>query len=797
MHIPIGKLLFSLYLFLSLVHSHTINLSSSPLSPSNNSNLLTNLHSQSPEKFTVRLLNVIKSMMNDTIQNVALNETCRKSINFAIEDEKFRYITKLFRDSAKNKNDLGSFVDCIATDYIDNQNDTYASILKNITYLIFRVEKLSEKNSSSLSYYFHEGYVFGICTIKHCSDDEYIKVLKEFDVQSGYLFNLTNTTIEIINVNDYIANKYSKEFFIFLIPLYIAVFIIICSFYPKILVCLFGVCFFRKENTEVDIQETFMRNRQNTIQHNSDMLIDYNNKSEFINCFNHSVNVDELFVVKTEANNDSGLSFIKGLRGISLIYVLFGLVYLIILESPLKIYCQTQHKQLMRSILFNIIFIGTRFSPRFLFSLSGYVLCYKFISYLEDRSETEKFNQTQLLKKRRETYNNTSSLEFTKLVSNDTHELQLTNIIRYKDLFSFFYPQIYKLICYVFSVFFFYFSFYHMSTLFYDPNPFWIYLKKNIIKKESFFEVFRQIFMMNFFYRNQGLNVNVFWIIQNEISFFIISTVFIFILYKYQWRLDSFLIILTSFLIVVKVIFFLYFVKESSSLILSGTDSFRTFFINPGTNISYYFIGCYFGLVNYIIQKSITRKDILIQRKTSFTIPIKFVEFFQNQYLLKIGIISLITVSFMTFNCFVFTFLPQYTIERDFQAPRDSMSLLIDIYFIIDSDLMITLFFIILMGLSLIGENLIVPFLSQNFWLFFSRPYFTNIMLIYFSLYHILYHTESRIRLEMLTIIFYSMFCFCLHFLVATFMYVFIELPYKRLNKLITRRLVNKEEKIN
>jgi len=735
--------------------------------------------------------------MNDTIQNIPLNETCRKSISFAIEDEKFRYITKLFRDSAKNKNDLGSFVDCIATDYIESLNDSYESILKNITYLIFRVERLSEKNSSNLSYYFHEGYVFGICTIKHCSDDEYIKVLKEFDVQSGYLFNLTNTTIELINVNDYISNKYSKEFFIYLIPFYIAVIIIICSFYPKILICIFGVCFFRKGNTDVDIQETFIRNRQNTIQNNSEMLIDYNNKSEFINCFNKSVNVDELFLVKTDANNDSGLSFIKGLRGISLIYVLFGLVYLIILESPLKIYCQTQHKQLLKSILFNIIFVGTRFSPRFLFALSGYVLCYKFICFLEDRSETEKYNQTQLLRKRRETNNNCSSLEFTKLVSNDSIELHISNIIRYKDLFSFYYPQIYKIICYVFSVFFFYYSFYHMSTLLYDPNPFWIYLKKNIIREESISEIFRQIFMLNFFYKNPGLDVNVFWIIQNEISFFIIATVLIFILYKYEWRLDTFLISFTSLLIVMKVIFFLFFVKESSSLILSGTDSFRTFFINPGTNISYYFIGCYFGLVNYVIQKSITRKDISLQRKTSFTIPIRFVEFLQYRYLLKLGIICLLTVIFMTFNCFVFTFLPQYTIERDFQAPRNSISTLIDIYFIIDSDLMIILYLVVLIGLSLIGENLIVPFLSQNFWLFFSRPYFTNIMLIYLSLYHILYHTESRIRLEMLTIVFYSLFCFCLHFLVTTFMYVFIELPYKRLNKLITRRLIKKEEKIN
>ena len=95
----------------------------------------------------------------------------------------------------------------------------------------------------------------------------------------------------------------------------------------------------------------------------------------------------------------------------------------------------------------------------------------------------------------------------------------------------------------------------------------------------------------------------------NEIFFFIVGTILISIGYKYKLRIDIFIIITILCIFLLKTILY-------SSLAIAQNKNYLTidyytfdmglFSLTPLYNISYFFIGMYFGLINYSIQKGIT-----------------------------------------------------------------------------------------------------------------------------------------------------------------------------------------------
>ena len=76
-------------------------------------------------------------------------------------------------------------------------------------------------------------------------------------------------------------------------------------------------------------------------------------------------------------------------------------------------------------------------------------------------------------------------------------------------------------------------------------------------------------------------------------------------------------------------------------------------------------------------------------------------------------------------------------------------------------------------------------FFSHQYWGIISRPYFTCILLIDLLSFLVFYQSENRIKLELFNIFFFSFEIFIVLILLQVIIFVLIEIPLKKLNKLI------------
>ena len=109
---------------------------------------------------------------------------------------------------------------------------------------------------------------------------------------------------------------------------------------------------------------------------------------KIIDCFCFTENAKELFnfsLTSTKFNNDSGISNVRGINGISIFFMIIGWSFVALYNSPVKIYSPSHIKNFLEgeSIFSVFVMIGVRYAPRIIISCSGYILTYKYISFLE------------------------------------------------------------------------------------------------------------------------------------------------------------------------------------------------------------------------------------------------------------------------------------------------------------------------------------------------------------------------------------------------------------------------------
>jgi len=289
--------------------------------------------------------------------------------------------------------------------------------------------------------------------------------------------------------------------------------------------------------------------------------------------FNLKDNLKELFNFEsnnTNINNINGLNYIKGLMGISIIFTILGHTFLIFINLPTKDFGINHFYNFLNSILYIFLFIGLRYCPRIIFSCSGYILTYKYLSFIENQQKNF--------------------------------------------YFKFLLPQIYKYFYLILIILFGRFSLYY---LFYMSNigPSWAIFNNKILKNpESITDFFLNLFIIKSFYISKderkeiGNLFDYFWMSFNEIIFFILGTSLISIGYKFKIRIDYLIIGLIILLYFGKIAFFYIFrykVQEIYTTLYYYLFDYGKLMINPLFNISYYLIGMYFGLMNYTIQRGI------------------------------------------------------------------------------------------------------------------------------------------------------------------------------------------------
>ena len=522
---------------------------------------------------------------------------------------------------------------------------------------------------------------------------------------------------------------------------------------------------------------------------------------EFVDCFNFLENGKELFnfsINSTKYNNDSGLNYVRGLIGFSSLFIVVGFTFMVAYNSPIKVSSPNQLSDFFKDeyYFYLIIMIGIRYSPRLIISCSGYLLAFKYVSYLDRNcirnleplfKSTLKFISFQIHKFLNKPKVSRFFLSFT----------LIGNFFQYKD-------EQYR-------------NRHHLLMYFWLP-----------------------------------FNEIIFFLIG-------IFIIFIGFKFK-KFKIDIFILCLIPILYIWKIFYSYFLVDfekspdEDDGLEFPIKKCYSTLFyvffnygrdmINPLFNLSYYLIGMYFGLVNYTIQKGINKiyksntvksfitkeemEGLLIKKenessdvsssnsdendeivdnklndneneknqelrdeikKMPFLItPVKFVIWNRKQN--KKIFIFLITSTIALFLLIILSILAyKYydSINKAFENFFINLIYRLDIELVII--LMQWLFFYCIQI-----KNIYLDFLSNILWITLSRPYFSFILVINTVLLFIFYHDETLIEINSISILMYSLIGIWFTFLTMSIFYILYELPLKRVTRLFYIWNINDKE---
>ena len=103
--------------------------------------------------------------------------------------------------------------------------------------------------------------------------------------------------------------------------------------------------------------------------------------------------------------------------------------------------------------------------------------------------------------------------------------------------------------------------------------------------------------------------------------------------------------------------------------------------------------------------------------------------------------------------------------------------------------------FLFVIFLFLTGENFFISFLEHDYWNLVVRPYYSFLIVINMISYFIFYQIESRVKIEFFNICFFSLLILVLSLFGNMILFVFVEIPLKKVNKLLINVDNNKRKK--
>ena len=835
------------------------------------------------------LYNILRKELNDIIQNnTNITQTCK---NFLLErlvgiNEGFPhemsnyYIRKLVDDSSKHRNDLGTFEQCMEKKYKFNENlsDNY-----NPTYVVFTLDKFGLKDKKTKKLIFPKNitdiedvyYIRGFClpydnqNLTTCNDTDYKNLMLDINEDLDDLLGIRDAIYH--DVFSLIKKKSSGETLenlCKLIPLILCAIQFFLIILREIIMKIFKY-FLYKNNSKKELTDELAPNK-NVVNDNEDDNEDENDDKNdkktmskkkipipkflkiFNNCFNFSQNFKELFnfsLNSTDINNDSGLSYIRGLKSSSLFLLVTGLTYLTIMNSTSKIFSKILfYNFLDKYFLYPIFFIGLRYAPRLLFSCSGYTLAYKFLCYINK---------------------NFTFLSVMKFI--------LYQIHKYFMLIGFFLFEKYSL--------------YQFLNIFSEETPMWKFCNRHILTQPdspkfilSFFTL-SSIFAVQKGDRRYQTLIDYFWLPFNEVFFFMVGIIIISIGFRFKLRIDYFLIFLIIVAYISKIIYSYMTYSEQNhieekyySTLFYYLFDYGKFMINPLFNLPSYLIGMYFGLINYSVQKGVFSLDVpeLFQSKHSsfiketkkeeeneekfitgdikkeeeneddeedvdeniikdkldtdedekaennFRTEIKEMPFLISGVKIsiwlrkhKLRLINFIMVIFgISFIAIHFIVLERTVgIEYDkkkkelenfinnneeYKAEGISKEIenilklenyitnpFINFIYRIDIEIIVFLYQCLLFIFYFKGKNFINDFFCHVFWAMLNKSYFSYILVANPIILFIFYQSETKILLNLYNLFLYSLISGSLIFLCASVSYIFFELPYKKLIRCI------------
>ena len=804
------------------------------------------------------------------------------------------YFRKMFGGASKHKNDFSSYDFCKYNNYKTIITDANRSEFPAyLTYFIMTIDesnrtKINENNETV--YYYSKAlesedllYIRAFCLPQEkrgannftCSTNDYFKFIRDINNDLNDLLkisasNETNTTYFFIGETEVTGG----EKFLKVIPFILILFQIIIVILRYPVKYFFKLCYKKKEeekakslvNDIIDEEFNLKNKEKKEKKENTDdtstikKFTDNKNKIVYPNwfkiynkCYSLTENFRELFnfsLNSTDINNDSGLTYIRGLKSFSFFFLIFGLTLLSFMNSFSKTYSKFLMYDFLNSAFYLLFFIGLRYSPRIIFSCSGYTLSFKFISYIQK---------------------NDSIFGVVKFI--------LYQIHKYLLILLFFLLTRYSL-------------FIVMGEYGDDARPMWEYFKRNILNRPDgakFLISFLDLTAIKGGGGDKRIDqtlIDYFWLTFNEVFFFFIGTILLYIGYKlgikYGFRMDWVFLGLLLINIIGKTIFSYvvrtYEKEKYYATLYYYLFDYGKFMLRPLFNSPYYLIGMYFGFINYSAQKGITtlykanssqdRAMVDLSNMLSGELEINEEEKKENEKkemenneieevkeirdeLIKmpflrsgvsiltwlrnhkdkivikiIGFIITILLLFFVLSHFIYF---QITIEVDYKKYYNQLETIrtnfedkledipnnveidadykkmedllllgnyikntfINVMYRIDIELFVFLTQTLLFILYFTGNNFINDFFCHIFWGVINKPYYSIILIANPLMLYMFYQSETKITLNFFNVALYSIITGVLSYVIGIVCYLFFELPYKRL----IRYLLSKEEK--
>ena len=842
------------------------------------------------EEFKNSSIEYIQNKVRDTfdkmnILSYEISSTCIFLINNTFLNSKnngrwnqiiLTYIRKLIFDSPINKGDFMSFDNCLSEETKEiNQSKNFTYYIKPV-FAVGIIDNKSKLNYTNSTYYEKYEYVSNFCfpfgftndsnvEKAMCSEDDYNKIIRFL----GNFYADNNDNVTTILLYDNKIKLDSSDYtigilciFIIAIPLIIKIGLIISKFIldkkaKKV----------NKINQLINEQDEY-----NEIKAINDDELKQNKKSNSSKChkilnsfFSFYKNGKELFNFNLNNNNTNldninGITYIKGLIGLSIILNVFGLTFTILMNIQVKNYGIWHFYGTLNNILFVILYIGYRYSPRILFSCSGYTLAYKYLCFIEQER----------------------GLYFLKFI----------------------FLQSYKYIFLYFNLIIFKYTILRIFYIFRDlKRPVWSLLE-DILNNESFlssaFTLFFDFKNLRSENRKQNLIFN-FYMPINEIFFFLFGMVLLSLGFRFKLRIDFVIIGLILIIFIAKIILYCVSSGFGFSTIDYYIFDFGILILTPSYNISYFLIGMYFGLINYTIQKGInniykesrytkyylleeTKKNSAIKedirsekisinysrdnnenqnynlrcqsqiiekrldkyldkREYSFvsksegkSINDQKAENELNEHIKKIPflkspfqflnlnkkykdrlcykILIFLAIFIMLLLCYTkylfvvsLSYIDSNSTKKDFintiSLEKVISNFTLNIINVFDIDIIVFLSHWIIFILFFKEVNIIRDFCNSIYWSFFVKSYFSYLIISIPVVLCILYESESIIKLHIYNFIFFSLINIVIIFIFVVLFYSVFELPIKKLfkyflrgNEIIDEEDENDEEEI-
>ena len=776
------------------------------------------------------------------IKDLNLSEQC----NFQLESSFFQngmskatnsypYYKKLFYDSSNYKNDFSSYFNCINNKVETNSGDYQ---IQNFTYLRILIDDdkslydiLTTNNGTS-------AYLYGLCFIDNCTKNDYKKIIRK----ALTILNLTNINNEAINktninnqnypkiqiytTNDHIKSKGFIKFLQYLpfIIICIHIFFVIFNSIPIYFYKLILFIFFCKSNKKSSFLYRKKKFKNNLINKNNKKnlkLLEKNkerNQSILNNIstndnilkslellYNITNNFSSLIELKkqNEITNDGGLSYINGIKGISMIFYLFGAVYSALYSSLITDQDSNDFYFHLTNIFFGIFYVGIKFAPKLLLCTSGFSLFYKFLCFLDGKIDNEKEIMRQKnnsLVSGKEVIDsknndasglNNSNSSFQKLKNENKENLINNTVMSNKYIFIFFGIQLHKYILYLLFICFIIFSLDWIVITFGNSGQMWLFFNQCLIKSAKNLKYFIPLLIGYKSYFISGLSpkkhniLHYYYLLFQEIIYFLITSVIIFIGYKKNLRIDLFLKIIFCILILFRIIY--YFSKIGlDDKDYFGYNEYGQFYTSMLYNYSFYIIGVHFGMINYVIQKGYSLKDCLKNNKKYLNSSLTVLDATKKKNKKYLHIISIVGGILLFLNVFIqpiiiymLKLIKSNNLKENMELyKRDFFS---QIIMLIDSDIFVIAINAISLCMYLMGDNLLNNILCHSLWSIFNRFYFSYILLINPVILYFLYNTETKILFNISNCFLYSFMIGIFVYSISMVIYIIFELPFKKL----------------